>query len=82
MPTRLYLDTARLGLMSRSARQVQTDFARLVGEEAGSLYLDEFLKCGAQHWPAQVSPPLPGTRRMARNLSIERRSSPIGRRAA
>lgn len=54
MPTRLYLDTARLGLMSRSAQQIQTDFARFVGEEAGSLYLDEFIKCGAQRWPIRL----------------------------
>ena len=43
MPTRLYLDTARLGLMSRSAQQIHIDFVRFVGEEGASLYFDQFL---------------------------------------
>lgn len=51
MPARLYLDTARLGLMSRSAQQIQIDFARFVGEEAGSLYFDRLLKNGTHGWP-------------------------------
>jgi len=49
--TSLYLDTARLGQMSRGARLALTDFIRLAGEEAGSLYFDEFLRNGAAAWP-------------------------------
>jgi Aminotransferase class-V len=46
MATRLYLDTARLGQMSRGAQLAHIDFARWAGEEAGSLYFDEFLRHG------------------------------------
>lgn len=46
MNTCLYLDTARLGQMCPEAQQADRDFARLAGEEAGSLYYDEFLRAG------------------------------------
>ena len=52
MPTRLYLDTARLGLMSRSAQQIHIDFVRFVGEEGASLYFDQLLAGGTAAWPA------------------------------
>ena len=46
MPVRLYLDTARLGRMSRRAQRAQIDFVRLAGEEGCSLYWDRFLRGG------------------------------------
>lgn len=52
--TRLYLDTARLGLMSRSAQQVQIDFVRFAGEEPASLYFDQFLTSGTRQWPESM----------------------------
>ena len=33
-PTRLYLDTARLGLMNSSAQRANTDFAKLLSDTA------------------------------------------------
>ena len=54
MPTRLYLDTARLGLMSRSAQQIHIDFVRFVGEEGASLYFDQLLTGGTAAWPASL----------------------------
>jgi len=54
VPTRLYLDTARLGLMSRSAQQIHIDFVRFVGEEAGSLYFDQLLEKGTEDWPGSL----------------------------
>jgi selenocysteine lyase/cysteine desulfurase len=54
VPARLYLDTARLGLMSPSAQRIQTDFARLAGEEAGTLYLQHFLQRGFSAWPISL----------------------------
>ncbi|MHB0958776.1 MAG: aminotransferase class V-fold PLP-dependent enzyme [Pirellulaceae bacterium] len=46
MSTCLYLDTARLGQMCPEAQRADRDFARLAGEEAGSLYYDLFLRAG------------------------------------
>jgi hypothetical protein len=43
----LYLDAARLGLMSSSARLAAGDFARLAGEEPFTLYRKEFLTVGS-----------------------------------
>ena len=54
MATSLYLDTARLGQMSCSAQLAHIDFVRLAGEEAGSLYFDDFLRHGFQAWPAAL----------------------------
>lgn len=48
-PTRLYLDTARLGLMTSSAQQASWDFAKLSSGEGLSLY--------ATRWLAGDSPP-------------------------
>src|SRR5262245_4897041 len=42
---RLYLDTARLGLMSPSAQLAARDFARLAGEGVSTLYWQNLL-CG------------------------------------
>lgn len=44
----LYLDTARLGLMSPGARSVYRGFVDLVGEEGLSLYAEDFLRHGAE----------------------------------
>ncbi len=54
MPNRLYLDTARLGLMSGSAQRVYIDFVRFAGEEAGSLYCEQFLQDGTRDWPESL----------------------------
>ncbi len=51
VPTKLYLDTARLGLMSPSAQPLQIDFVRFAGEEGSSLYWDRFLRGGTCDWP-------------------------------
>ncbi len=51
MRSTLYLDTARLGLMSIGAQRTQLDFVRLAGEEAGTLYFERFLKRGFDAWP-------------------------------
>jgi hypothetical protein len=47
----LYLDTARLGQMCPEAQAADRDFARLAGEEAGSLYYDLFLRGGFYSLP-------------------------------
>ena len=62
MPTRLYLDTARLGLMSRGAQQIYIDFIRFAGEEGGSLYLDRFLRTGIRGWPQSLQRRFPALR--------------------
>src|SRR5262245_55596945 len=41
---RLYLDTARLGLMSPSAQLAARDFARLAGEGVSTLYFQKLLR--------------------------------------
>lgn len=56
----LYLDTARLGLMSPSAQQIQTNFARLAGDPHGLLYFREFLLRGAQACPGAWRTRFPG----------------------
>ena len=43
---RLYLDTARLGLMSPSAQLAARDFARLAGEGVSTLYFQNLLRDG------------------------------------
>lgn len=52
MPTDLYLDTARFGLMASSAQRADADFARLCAEEGGSVHIDELLSGGSEAWPA------------------------------
>jgi selenocysteine lyase/cysteine desulfurase len=52
--TWLYLDTARLGQMSRSAQLAHIDFARWAGEEAGSLYFEDFLRHGSAALPPSL----------------------------
>jgi hypothetical protein len=53
-PTQLYLDTARLGRMSPRAQQAHLDFARLAGEEGGSLFFETFLRAGAGDWSGET----------------------------
>lgn len=60
MDTCLYLDTARLGQMCPEAQQADRDFARLAGEEAGSLYYDEFLRAGFFSLPPSLRRRYPG----------------------
>lgn len=58
--TELYLDTARLGRMSRRAQQAHIDFARLASEEGGSKFFERFLREGAGAWPAAARVRFPG----------------------
>ena len=51
-PTRLYLDTARLGLMNSSAKRANTEFAKLLSEEGLSLYATRWLAEGSSTMPA------------------------------
>ena len=60
VPARLYLDTARLGLMSPSAQLAAGDFVRLAGEDAFTLYFDQFLSAGAKCWPDRWLNDYPG----------------------
>ncbi len=61
-PRRLYLDTARLGLMCQGAQRALNDFAKLLSEEGLSLYTTRWLVHGDEraiknsrrqvpHWP-------------------------------
>ena len=62
MPTRLYLDTARLGLASSSAQRAHRDFARLAGEEGLALYSSRLLWYGFNAWPASLQSRYSGLR--------------------
>ena len=76
MPTRLYLDTARLGLISPSAQQIQIDFIRFAAEEAGSMYFEQLLDSGPQDWPDYLRSRFPalaawkGIARLKRRLRL------------
>lgn len=54
MKTRLYLDTARMGLPALSVRKAQEDFFRLMSEEGLSGCLDELLSGGFDAWPESL----------------------------
>jgi hypothetical protein len=58
--TRLYLDTARLGRMSPSARRAHLDFARLAGHEAASPFFEHFLREGTAEWSGASRRRYPG----------------------
>ena len=60
MDTYIYLDTARLGQMCPEAQAADRDFARLAGEEAGSLYYDLFLRGGFFGLPRSLRNRYPG----------------------
>jgi len=51
---RLYLDTARLGLMRPGAQRLYQDFVRFAGEEGCTLYWEDFLRFGGTNWPAPL----------------------------
>lgn len=55
MSETLYLDTARLGLMSPSAQRLQTAFARYAGDPHGLLYFGEFLRLGSSGLPSGLT---------------------------
>jgi Aminotransferase class-V len=57
---RLYLDTARLGLMSPSAQLAARDFARLAGEGVSTLYFQNLLRSGCCQVGAGSPVLLPG----------------------
>jgi selenocysteine lyase/cysteine desulfurase len=54
MPTGLYLDSARLGLMPPRARRAHHEFVRLVGREGASAAVIDFLRDGADSWPRAI----------------------------
>lgn len=54
MPTELYLDTARLGLMPPRARRAHHDFVRLVGREGASSAVIDLLRGGFDDWPREL----------------------------
>ena len=56
----LYLDTARLGLMTPRARRASVDFARFSSELGCSLYLTDLLESGFAEWPSQLRKQYPG----------------------
>lgn len=51
MPSRLFLDTARLGLASREVQRANRDFARLASEEGLTLYASRLLTHGFHACP-------------------------------
>src|SRR3954451_20556243 len=53
MPTELYLDTARLGLMPPRARRAHHDFVRLVGREGASAAVVDLVRGGFDDWPRE-----------------------------
>lgn len=59
-PTRLYLDTARLGRLVPAARRAGESFAALAADEGGSPFFDRFLTGGAEDWPPAVADRYPG----------------------
>jgi len=59
-PTRLYLDTARLGLMNQSAQRANSDFAKLLSEEGLSLYATRWLAEGSSTMPTGFVERFPG----------------------
>jgi len=53
MPLSLYLDAARMGLMTPSAQLALQDFVRYQGENGCTLYFEQFLKDGWNAWSAE-----------------------------
>ena len=56
----LYLDTARLGLMTTGAQAAHQDFVRLAAAEGGSALFERFLRWGLQACGARVGSRYPG----------------------
>ena len=59
-PTQLYLDTARLGQMSRCAQQSNIDLTRIASEEGASAFFESFLRDGSDSWPESLHSGFPG----------------------
>ncbi len=53
MTTRLYLDTARMGLMTPSVQQITREYTKLLACEGCSLSFEEFLWNGSAAWSSQ-----------------------------
>lgn len=51
MPSGLYLDSARLGLMPPRASRAHHDYVRLVGREGASVAVTDLLRGGFGSWP-------------------------------
>jgi len=60
MPIPLYLDAARMGLMTPSARLALQDFVRLAGETSCTLYFEGFWKNGTSSWDGALAARFPG----------------------
>ncbi|RUL87984.1 aminotransferase class V-fold PLP-dependent enzyme [Tautonia sociabilis] len=60
MPTQLYLDTARLGLMGPRVQGACRDFARFCGDEGASAAAERFLRRGAEDRSDEVRVRYPG----------------------
>ena len=54
MPTRLYLDSARMGLLSERARLAHFDYVCLAATEGCSLYFSRLLEKGYSDWPENI----------------------------
>lgn len=59
----LYIDAARLGLMSPAARRLNAAFARLASQPDGLLYFADFFRGGYDAWPDQLRRRYPDLRR-------------------
>lgn len=59
MASRLYLDTARLGLMRAGVQRFYQDFVRFSGEEGCTLYWEDFLRFGWNSWPDSLKKQYP-----------------------
>ena len=68
----LYLDTARLGRMKRSAQRAVSDFARLASEVPLTLYGRNFLLDGVDALPGNVRRRLPGLNRWSGVAGLKR----------
>ncbi|MCI0538858.1 MAG: aminotransferase class V-fold PLP-dependent enzyme [Verrucomicrobiales bacterium] len=60
MPIPLYLDAARMGLMTPSAQLALRDFVRFAGETCCTLYFEHFWKDGAVSWDRALHARFPG----------------------
>jgi hypothetical protein len=60
LPDLLYLDTARLGRMSPTARHAHRDFVEMAGEEGASLHFERFLRSGFDAFPQEAHSRYPG----------------------
>lgn len=60
MPTKLYLDTARMGLMSPTAQQAHRDYVAFAGSEGCSSDFDNFLRHGSDANEPEIHSRYPG----------------------